>query len=431
MNSPLLRSATFAGCAALSLAVTISVWGTVGAFLGVAAVATLLPDGPVFDALATPGDVTDGRLRTLAGFGLVGGALASLVATIDLPAVAFVTAMMTVGFGDLGRQMVTRWRSAPVLETAGFVFVGGTAAVLGQGLIGLLSEGAISWPTVVFLATSAAVLGALLRSVLFTRTDPLVLGFLTVFLWLLANLGTEIEPTVVVLGLGLSFLFGWLSIRLETASLPGMLTGVLLSLVTVVLGGLGWFVVLLAFFGIGGLSTKFHYERKVDRGVAEPNEGARGTGNVLGNSLFALLAVLAYAAHLSLPFPAAVYAVAFAGSLATALADTLSSEIGGLFDRPRLLTTLERVEPGTDGAVTWQGELAGLTGAVVIGVLSGAFLGLPWAAVPLVTLAGLVGMTVDSLAGATIEGIYVGNQSVNFLATTAGGMTGALLGLLL
>ncbi|MFN7132546.1 MAG: DUF92 domain-containing protein [Myxococcales bacterium] len=33
------------------------------------------------------------------------------------------------------------------------------------------------------------------------------------------------------------------------------------------------------------------------------------------------------------------------------MSDTLSSEIGGVFDSPRLITTLERVPPGTDGGV--------------------------------------------------------------------------------
>ena len=50
------------------------------------------------------------------------------------------------------------------------------------------------------------------------------------------------------------------------------------------------------------------------------------------------------------------------------MSDTLSSEIGGLFDRPRLITSFEPVDPGTDGAVSWQGELAGVVGAGRIGL---------------------------------------------------------------
>jgi uncharacterized membrane protein len=44
-----------------------------------------------------------------------------------------------------------------------------------------------------------------------------------------------------------------------------------------------------------------------------------------------------------------------------------------------------------------------------------------------VVAAGVVGMTVDSLLGATIEGWLCGNQGVNFLATLAAALAGATL----
>ena len=123
----------------------------------------------------------------------------------------------------------------------------------------------------------------------------------------------------------------------------------------------------------------------------------------------------------------AMFLFAFCGSLSTALGDTLSSEIGGLFDDPRLITTFKPVEPGTDGAVTWQGELAWLAGVVLTGVLATAVLplGAPWLAAGIVALGGFTGMTVDSLLGATVEGGRLGNQWVNFLATLSGGLTSA------
>ncbi|MGM0371640.1 MAG: DUF92 domain-containing protein [Halobacteriota archaeon] len=431
MNRPLSRTATFAALSAVSLAVAPSVWGTITAFLAIATAGALVTTGPVFEALSTAADEKDGRLRTLVSFALTGAALAALIVAVELPKPVYVTAMVTLGFGDLGRRALEAVRPVPIFATAGFVFAGGAAGIGGQLLLNAVSGAVGHGPTILFLAASAAFLGALLRSVLVARNDPLVLGFLTVLLWLLAALAGDITWTAVLVGLGVSFLFGSLSIALETASIPGMLTGVFLSLLAVVLGGYGWFVLLIAFFGIGGLSTKFRYDEKVSRGVAEPNEGARGTGNVLGNSLAALFALLLYAAHAELPVPEVVFVFAFAGSVATALADTLSSEIGGLYDRPRLVTTLSRVEPGTDGAVTWQGELAGATGALLIGLLAWLVLPITGVGVVLVMVAGLVGMTVDSLAGATIEGDHVGNQAVNFLATSAGGCAGALLALLL
>jgi uncharacterized membrane protein len=52
-------------------------------------------------------------------------------------------------------------------------------------------------------------------------------------------------------------------------------------------------------------------------------------------------------------------------------------------------------------------------------------LGAMWPAAGLVALGGFVGMTVDSLLGATIEGGRLGNQWVNFLATLSGGLSSA------
>jgi uncharacterized protein (TIGR00297 family) len=430
VNRPRSRAAAFATLASVSLGVAYSVWGTVTFYLAVAVAGGLLRTGTLFDVLSTPVDVQDGRLRTLVSFSLTAAALALLIPAVGLPAPVYVTTMLAIGAGDLGRRLVETVSRGPVPSTAGFVFGGGAAGILGQLALGGLSGGPGFTPTVLFVAASGAFLGALLRSVLVARNDPLVLGFVALLLWLLFDLATGVGWTPVIVALGVSFLFGWLSISLETASIPGMLTGVFLSLVAVVLGGYGWFVLLIAFFGVGGLSTKYRYEQKVDRGVAEPNEGARGTGNVLGNSLAALVALLLFAAHPRLPVPSVVLVYAFAGSVATALADTISSEIGGLYDDPRLLTTLEPVEPGTDGAVTWQGEVAGAAGAALIGLLAVAALPIAPVGIAVVIGAGVAGMTVDSVAGATIEGRFVGNQAVNFLATSAGGAAGALLSLL-
>jgi uncharacterized protein (TIGR00297 family) len=89
------------------------------------------------------------------------------------------------------------------------------------------------------------------------------------------------------------------------------------------------------------------------------------------------------------------------------------------------VTTFERVEPGTDGAVTWQGELAGVVGAGVIAGIAAVAFDLGPVATLVVVAGGLVGMTVDSLLGATLEGQALGNQSVNFLATLGGAVAGA------
>ncbi len=432
MTRPLQRAAVFAVLSTLSLAAALSVWLSAGAFLAIAAAGAFVPEGRAFQILSTAPDREDERLKTLISFSLTAAALAVLIPVLDLPAFVYVTTMLTIGFGDLGRRLVLEYRESAVWGTAGFVAFGSAAGAIGQLLVSVVGNGVTPdmFPEFLFLAASAAILGALLRSILYTRNDPMVLALVTLLLWLFADLAVAVGWEEIIVALAVSFLFGYISYALETASIPGMLTGVFLSLLAVVLGGYGWFVVLLAFFGVGGLSTKYRYEEKLERGVAEPNEGARGTGNVLGNSLAAVIALLFFAAHTRMPFPAEAFVVAFAGSVATALADTLSSEIGGLYDRPRLITSFARVEPGTDGAVTWQGEIAGLLGAALIGTLSLFLLDVPTEGLVVVVLAGLAGMTADSVAGATIEGEVIGNQAVNFIATSVGAIAGGVLWLI-
>ena len=418
MTSTVRRAAAFALVGGLSLVVpwvrrleepAFATLTAVLPFLLVAAVALTVGSGTrLFELFARPGDRQDGKLYGLAGFALSAAGLAILAVEFGMPVTVYVGTVFLLAVGNFGGHLVARYRQGTLLTTSGFVVAGFLAAAASQLTAAQLADLPVSWPMVLFLAASGALLAALLREALFRRDDPLAMVSVAMLLWLFAALPVSVTPTRIVVALGVTAVLGVLSYFLQFASLPGMLTGVLLSLLTIVLGDYGWFAMLVAFFGVGGLSTKYGYEVKQQRGIAEENEGARGTGNVLANSLVAL------------------FLFAFAGSLAAALADTLSSEVDGLYDNPRLVTSFEVVEPGTDGAVTWQGELAGLGGALLvatIGFAGFAELGVPGAAV--VAAAGVAGMTVDSLLGATLEGRLVGNQGVNFLATLAAAVVGA------
>ena len=407
----------------------VATLAAVGPFLLVAVIALAVgSENVLFELFARPADRRDGKLYSLAGFALAAAAAAVLTVELGMPTAVFVASVLLIVFGNLGSHLVRLRTHEPVLATAGFVTAGFLAAGVSQFLTRVLSGSGFGWSVVVFLAASGALLAALLRTTLFKGDDPLVLLSVALLLWLLAALPVEITTTRITAALAVTVLLGYVSFALDTASLPGMLTGVLLGLLTIVLGDYGWFVMLIAFFGIGGLSSKFRYEDKERRGIAEEDEGARGTGNVLANSLVALVAVVAAAASPEMGMPEELFLFAFAGAVSAALADTLSSEIGGLYDNPRLITTFRVVDPGTDGAITWQGELVGLGGAGIIAAIAfAAFDTVTPLAAGVVLLAGFVGMTVDSILGATIEGWLCGNQGVNFLATFAAAIAGGTL----
>jgi len=471
VTSTLRRAGAYAAVGTLALAGPALGAAAAAPFAALAVLAVfVVDDGPLFELFARPGDYEDGQLNGLAGFALAATGLAILTfvpGTAALPVEAFVTAVLVVAYGNLGSALVATRTTGPFPTATGFVVLGALAGTTGLAVVALTAGPALGLglatgtfldaagsgpatpvelhlPRFAVLAVSGAVTAALLRTVLYERDDPWILLSVGLVVGLLAALiGTPaawLVGTAFVVTLGL----GYASYALGTASVAGMLTGVLLAILIIVLGGVGWFGLLVTFFVVGSLSTKFRYDAKQQRGVAEPNEGARGTANVLGNAAVALGAVLGYAAAPELGVAALRpgFLFAFAGSLAAAMSDTLSSEVGGLFDGPRLITTLEPVPPGTDGGVTWQGELAGLVGAGVLAGLSLVLLpvGNPVVGAAVVAAGGVAGMTVDSVLGATVEGgsvsvpgapvaLDVDNEVVNFAATFAGGVVSGALAL--
>ncbi|MBP1985672.1 DUF92 domain-containing protein [Halolamina salifodinae] len=449
MNRTLKRDTGFAAVSLLALTAPVLGWATVLPFLAIAgAAAFLIEEGPAFELFARPRDWQSGRLYGLAAFALSAAVLAFLAApppavaaTYTMPLPAFAASVVTVGVGTLGATALRERVDEAFIIISAFAVAGFVAALLAQMLVvalgnspvGVGSVDAVGLPTVTFHAALAALVGALTRSLLSADDRAAATFAVGASMLVIGALSQPVHMVDVGLALGVALFLGIVTYATGTASVEGMLSGVLLCLVTIVLGGPGWFALLLTFFGLGTLSTKFRYEDKAQRGVAEENEGARGLGNVLGNAAIALLAVVGFAAAGDLPVDPDLFRVAFAGSLAAAMGDTLSSEIGGLFDKPRLVTTGERVPPGTDGGVTWQGELAGLVGAALVGVLASMLLAvsapMPWL-VAIVAAGGLAGMTVDSLLGATVEGDRIENETVNLLATLAGALASVLLLLL-
>ncbi len=442
MTTPIRRAAAFTLVGLLAFIVPVAgriddpalaTVVAIGPFLVVATLAlSVSADSVFFELFARPGDRRDGTLYGLAGFALAAAGTAILAVEFGMPDTVYVGTVILLAFGNFGGQICKRLTGDAILATSGFVFAGFLAGSAGQILTAMVNGYALPWQTVVFLAASGSLLAALLREALFKRDDALVMASVALLLWLIASFPLEISTTRITIALAVTVLLGYVSFALDTASLAGMLTGILLGLLTIVLGDYGWFAILIAFFGIGGLASKFRYDQKLDRGIAQENEGARGTGNVLANSLVALIAVLGAAASHRIDIPEAVFFFAFAGAVGAALADTLSSEIGGLYDNPRLITTLEVVEPGTDGAVTWQGELVGVGGAALVALIAlVGFNGVGVEGALVIVFAGVAGMTTDSILGATIEGWLCGNQGVNFLATLAAAIVGGALAVFL
>lgn len=392
-------------------------------FAIVAILGAVATEGRLFRLFADRAERRSGRLIGLTEFAAVASVLAALMVLDLLPVELFAGTVLLVGFGYFGAETARLARSDRLTETTGFITTGAVAYAVGH-LAGSGITGADP-AAVGTLAMAGALTGALLRAAIWVRHDGLLMLVMAGVLGGLYMLPFPSTQTVAI-AIAASIVLAYLAMLIGVASVTGMAAGVLMVFLTIVFGGLAWVTMLIAFFGIGGLATKYRYLDKRARGVAEANRGARGTGNVLGNTLVALVAVLGYAAVATDPTHQLVFAFAFAGAIATALSDTLSSEIGSLYDDPILITSFDRVAPGTDGAVTVQGTAAGAVGA---GIVAGLFVGLGPAGVVggiVVLVAGTVGMLTDSLLGAVIEGAVIGNHGVNAAATFAGGVLAAV-----
>jgi len=186
---------------------------------------------------------------------------------------------------------------------------------------------------------------------------------------------------------------------------------------------------LLAFFLFGNLVTKYKYEKKAALGVAESNRGMRDINNVLGNGLSPLIFAISFAISRN-----AIFLIGFSGSVATACADTFSTEIGQADGRPRLITTLKRVPVGTNGGVSLPGIGAALLGSALISLVSLTFpLNLDMdkrTSFTICLISGFMGSLADSVLGATLEDrnpFKLNKHHVNILATLFGGIIAILI----
>lgn len=185
--------------------------------------------------------------------------------------------------------------------------------------------------------------------------------------------------------------------RARLLSGSGALVATLVGASTVVAGA-DWVTLLLLFFlTSSALSVWRRVERDELTASTVEKSGRRDAVQVLANGgVFALAAAFSTLGNVALWQSIAV------GALATAMADTWSTEIGTLFGgRPRFILGGHEVPPGTSGGITLAGTSAGIVGALLAACVA---VTMDWETPLLVIVAaGIVGSLVDSLLGASVQ----------------------------
>jgi uncharacterized protein (TIGR00297 family) len=231
----------------------------------------------------------------------------------------------------------------------------------------------------------------------------------------------DIERLAAALVVTIVFTLAALWLRGVTAS--GAIAGAVCSFILYACAGPGGFAVLVAVFLLTLLATRLGYSKKQRLGISEKS-GGRTASQVIAN-----LSIAAASALLAAIEANSIFLLACIAALAEAAADTISSEYGqAVSQNPRLITTWQIVTPGTDGAISLAGTIAGLVGALVISGIAAVVRLLPWKWVALSAAAATMGMLLDSLLGASLERRrWLNNDAVNFLSTTAAALIVILL----
>jgi uncharacterized protein (TIGR00297 family) len=208
----------------------------------------------------------------------------------------------------------------------------------------------------------------------------------------------------------------------------------------VIWGTLGWrgYVVILFYFLVGSAVTGIGMAEKEAAGIAEKREGARGPENVWGSALVGMLCALGFYVLTATPSeqqiePALLLLLGYVASLSTKLADTCASEVGKAYGkRTFLITTLQPVPRGTEGAVSLEGTLAGIVGAAAIALIGWAVNLINPISIVICVMAAFVATTLESVIGATLQSQleWLSNEIVNGINTLIGAIV-AILGAIL
>jgi uncharacterized protein (TIGR00297 family) len=164
-------------------------------------------------------------------------------------------------------------------------------------------------------------------------------------------------------------------------------------------------------------SSRVGRRQKEALGIVEERGGRRGVGNILANCIVG--SVGAALSALSFEWSGEAGALMMVTGIAAGASDTVASEVGKAFGgQPRAFPSFRSVPPGTSGAVSVAGTIAGVVAAAVIALPAVAMWLIPPSRLPLVVAACTAGAFLESaLATRFEESGILDNNALNLLNT--------------
>jgi len=222
----------------------------------------------------------------------------------------------------------------------------------------------------------------------------------------------------ILLAFLVTIAFASLAWKIRGVSLSGAIAGGVVCFILIIGNGIPAFVGLVTVFILAWASTRIGYRKKAQLGTAE-NKTGRKASQVLANLSVAAGCALLHLLHPKLVSHAdEVFSLGMVAAFAEAAADTVSSELGQLQSRARLITSWQIVPAGTDGGLSLLGTFAGIIAALIVSSICFVMRVISSHGAMIAMSVAILGMLADSLIGALFERRrLLNNDAVNFLGT--------------
>lgn len=190
-----------------------------------------------------------------------------------------------------------------------------------------------------------------------------------------------------------------ISISIKMFDVKGATGAVIIGALVSIFASVQWLILLIVFAAVSHIATIYHINDKKKSSLQEGKKGERGISNVFYGGIIGVFISILTLSKFNLD-----YFAIFSATFAAITSDTLASEIGVLDKKTYLITTLKPVKTGTNGGISFLGEIASLIGSLSISIsyliltnFSNIFPAM------VILIAGFLSCQLDSVLGAIYE----------------------------